>query len=508
MTTPPTLRQSMAWLHTWGGIAACWMLFAIFLTGTICVFEEPITRWMKPERSERLARVGTVDPARAVGLAQRDLERTAPRSDFWSIGLPNAFDPDVRIYWDEAGKRQGARLDPQSGARLPASADRSTEGGYHFITMHHELHAGTIGSWIVGFFVVGMLAALVSGVIVHKRIFKDIFTFRPGRGQRAWLDGHNVAGVLTLPFQAMIAYTGLTLAYSLYMPAAIAAHYPSADAYFADLLNEPPHGEETQIAAPVVALQRLVPVAEARLGQQVSLVYVEHPGDSSASAELYGPEPAELNRLAPARGSVHFAGVSGALLDVRLPEAPRGGAAQQVQDVLSALHMASFGGLAVKWLYFLCGLAGTAMIGSGAILFMVKRRRTSLHEFGAWTPRIYRLIDAVNVAAMAGLAIACIGYFWANRLIPVALEQRAAWEIRAFFAIWLATLAHAALRPARAAWIEQLAALALLCLALPLLGGAQSMLRGDWAGAGVEAVALIVAAVAGWSALRLKHAAR
>ena len=46
-------------------------------------------------------------------------------------------------------------------------------------------------------------------MVTHRRIFKDFFTFRPAKGgQRAWLDAHNVTGVLVLPFYLMITFSG------------------------------------------------------------------------------------------------------------------------------------------------------------------------------------------------------------------------------------------------------------------------------------------------------------
>jgi hypothetical protein len=50
-----------------------------------------------------------------------------------------------------------------------------------------------------------MLTATISGVITHKRIFVDFFTLRWSKGQRSWLDAHNVSAVLALPFHAMIS---------------------------------------------------------------------------------------------------------------------------------------------------------------------------------------------------------------------------------------------------------------------------------------------------------------
>jgi len=107
------------------------------------------------------------------------------------------------------------------------------------------------------------------------------------------------------------------------------------------------------------------------------------------------------------------------------------------------------------------------------------------------------VIEALNVAAIAGIALACIGYFYANRLLPVEWTDRALWEIRAFLWLWLATLLHALVRPSMRAWVEQLAAGAVLCLLLPLLNyltTGQNLLAyataGDGQRAGVELVAL------------------
>jgi uncharacterized iron-regulated membrane protein len=56
------------------------------------------------------------------------------------------------------------------------------------MSFHYTLHGGMAGYWLVGWITACMLLALVSGVVVHKRIFKDFFTFRPGKGSAAgWM---------------------------------------------------------------------------------------------------------------------------------------------------------------------------------------------------------------------------------------------------------------------------------------------------------------------------------
>ena len=75
----------------------------------------------------------------------------------------------------------------------------------------------------------------------------------------------------------------------------------------------------------------------------------------------------------------------------------------------------------------------------------------------------------------------------ANRLLPLDLPGRAAWEIHVFFIAWGLCLLHPLLRRGRRAWVDQLAAGGLLFAALPLLdalttarGPLASWMAGDW----------------------------
>jgi uncharacterized iron-regulated membrane protein len=180
---------------------------------------------------------------------------------------------------------------------------------------------------------------------------------------------------------------------------------------------------------------------------------------------------------------------------------------------LDELHRLHFAGAVIRWIYFLAGLAGTAMMATGAVLFMVKHRQKSLNEFGAGTPHVYRIIDVLNVASIAGLTLACIGYLWSNRLLPLDLAERHEWEVMAFFGVWLAALLHAALRSAARAWREQLWAGAALCVLLPLLNVATTgqhllsyLAQRDIERAAVELTAIALGALLAAAAARVGRA--
>ncbi len=199
-----------------------------------------------------------------------------------------------------------------------------------------------------------------------------------------------------------------------------------------------------------------------------------------------------------------FEGASGQLLQVK----DRVGAAAETRGVLYALHLGRFSDTTLRWLYFIVSLAGTAMVGTGLVMWIVKRRQKlpdpERPYFG------FRLVERLNIAAIAGLSIAMAGMLWANRLLPLDLARRGDWEIHVFFIVWVLTLVHAVLRPAREAWLVQLwAATAALAL-LPLLNAFtttrpfwHSLAQGDWVYAGMDLMLWALAALHALLAMRL-----
>ncbi|MBL6082497.1 PepSY domain-containing protein [Belnapia sp. T18] len=483
-----SFTRSMAWLHTWCGLLFGWLLFAIFLTGTLAIFEHEISAWMRPELRQAGVASREVALARAEGL----LLHMAPRAASWRITLPAADDTEpVMLRWREAGAFATRYMDPASGEVIPV---RDTEGGEFFVDFHANLMAGNTGLWIVAGLGMAMLAALVSGIVIHKRIFRDFFTFRPGmRAQRVWMDGHTLASVLALPFHLMITYTGLAMSFTVYMPVGITMFFDgSAGALRAQVVTQFERPAARQPTEMLPLAQFLAP-AEAILGRDsAETVVVRNPGDTQAVVEIFRRFD---DRIAAVADHVAFDGMTGASLGSQTTW----NRSVLAWRVMVGLHMAQFGGDVLRWLYFLSGLVSTAMIGTGLILFTVKRRVVHATEVS----RFDHAVERVNVAAVAGVLIACIAYFWLNRLLPVGLEERAAWEMGLLLPVWLATLLHAMRRPPARAWAEQISVAAVLSCMLPiidLLTGGSPLVS---AGLGVSATAFACGLASGLLAWRM-----
>src|SRR5690606_16622491 len=128
------------------------------------------------------------------------LRSLAPDSAQWGISLPDARNNTVSAFWRGEGRRcESATIDPATAQPISV---RETVGGEFFYRFHFQLHYLPVlwGRWVAGLCAMFMLVAIISGVITHKKIFIDFFTFRWGKGQRSWLDAHNAFSVLGLPF--------------------------------------------------------------------------------------------------------------------------------------------------------------------------------------------------------------------------------------------------------------------------------------------------------------------
>ena len=455
------LRQSMAWLHTWAGLVSGWMLFAIFVTGTATYYRDDISRWMRPEIPAQTSAPDAAALARAAEVGIEHLKAHGQDAMAWYITLPKPDDPVVSLSWfkDFETPPGEARLDPATGA---PPAIRETHGGdflYHF---HYELSMPMPwGRWIVGACAMAALVAMLSGIVTHRRIFADFFTFRRGKSaQRNWLDAHNVTGVLGLPFHLMITYTGIATLALTYMPWGVYTAYHGDELrFFAET------GQVTAAAKPAGSPGQLAPVgpmvrqALATIPEPIEVLAVNNPGDANARVVVFFEEPHGLSHKHP---QVAFEGATGKVVEVLNGDLKP---ASQTFTTLVGLHEAHFAGAALRVLFTLCGVMGAVMTATGLVLWSVAR----LPKPGEPAFFGLRLVRALNLGTIAGLPAALAAYFLANRLLPVDLASRAQWEVTAFLAAWLLMTGYGLARPHKAAWGELFSACAGLYVAVPVV---------------------------------------
>jgi len=534
-------RQSMSWLHTWTSLLLGWLLYAVFLTGTLSFFQNEITVWMKPELHQS---VNTTSQQQQLTYALQYLNQKGQSAESWNIRFANERQPAIMLNVRQPGegRRRGGEiyLDAQTGHEIKA---RETRGGGFLYRFHFELYGmpRIWGRWIVGIATLLMFVAIISGIITHKKIFKDFFTFRPAKGQRSWLDAHNATAVFALPFHIMITFSGLLLLMHLFMPWAMNMHYGNVRNFY-QILNEPiaqtpeqarllaeqkqkeaaeegrgnrgggRRGEAEQAApvlaaAPMVNLTTLSQSVQQGWGDNpISSIRVNKPNTIEADVQFNATRTTTLldRESVP---SLKFNAVTGQPIDEAKPV---NSASKAIYTLVTWLHMARGVDSVLRWLLFLSGVLGTMMIASGLILWVVKRI-PDVQKLG-YKPFGHRVVEVLNITAITGLPIACAAYFFANRVIPAQLAERSPLEINVFFIVWLLCLVHAAVRAHRPAWLEQLALAAAMFLFIPILNlvtGGQtlwmSIYHGQWMIASFDLVCIILGLIFIYSYYKLKR---
>ena len=493
----------MNWLHTWAGVGLGALLFAIFWMGTLSVFDREIDLWMMP--MTRLAAGDAQASFEALGPAIADA--AAARSPYLSAIFPTERQPAIRLLWSGTAGSVLRYMDPATGAALP---DPGTLAGTGFLyPFHYMLHirAGRLGAWLVGFASMTMLVLCVSGVVIHRKIFTDFFTFRVARKpRRLILDLHNMTGVLGLPFHFVITLSGLIIFFATYFPGVVQLAYDGDRRAFIretlDAYSRPPLGRPGTIAS----LDAMV--AEARrpwTGEGSLIVFVSHPGDAGAYVEISRPREGRINGLGDA---AYFDAATGSLLHRRANILP----VLAAERFVLGLHVVQFRHWTLRWLYFWLGLLGCVLIATGYLFWLESRRhKHATHGFSS-----VRLVEGLTIGSLTGIVIATFAFFVVNRLLPLgasfAGQDRASLEISIFYLVWLASFVHAWLRSSRA-WAEQCCVVALLAAAAVLLNW---LTTGDhlvrslahrhlWPIAGMDAMLLLAAAIALTAANRLRR---
>lgn len=490
---PGGLRSAFNWFHTWFGLFVGGLLFVIFWTGTLAVFDREIDRWMMPDT--RIAEAPAITADQLLPIAQE----LAPNARDWMIALPDERTPVAQIMATSAeGATISRYVDP---ATLDVLPDQGTLGGERFFYPYHfnlHIHVFGIGLVLCALAAVVMVALCISGIVIHRKIFADFFTLRIVRKpQRTTLDLHNLSGVLALPFHLMIAFTGVAIFTYTYLPSAQMVVFAGDPASAGGgWFSRPAAGEP---GGPLVSLEAVRDKAAAYWqDERPAISRVIHPGDANAYVEVQRTSGRTISYRSGTRA--WFDGTSGEFL-----AATPYTATTAAYEFLYGIHAIQFDHWALRWVYFLSGLAGCVLIATG-MLFWAQSRRKRHEKLGL---RGTRLVEALSVGLTAGLLIATLAFFIANRLLPLGIEGRAAIEVWIFHIVWICALLQAFVRP-RQAWAEQAWAVVAGCLLALVLNAVttsdalpRAIMRGLWPIAGFDLVLLASAAIAAWAAVKL-----
>ena len=501
-------------VHTWAGILSGLALFIAFYAGALTVFKEPLRRWSTPPATlvqpvpmdavqPLIVQTLTTTPGAARGFTLKiEGWQAIPRLE-WQVRAPGADDHDestARHYAATTVDGDSVRVAEWPPSRL-----------VEFIDVLHRVVGLPVDSdpnrWIMGVICVLYTVALVSGVVVVlPSLVKDLFAMRTGRNRkRMWLDAHNAVGIVSLPFHIVMALSAVVFAYhdQIYTVQDRFVH----EGAWAQAFSRPAASADTPPRNPADMLtpSRLVQIArEASPGFRPHELQYAQPMGPRPVVRVWGRHPEGVSPRALG-GFAAIDPYSGKLLSTDYLSGAQSTPNLFISSFF-ALHMASFGGTVVPWLYFLLGLAGAWLFYSGNLLWVETRRKA--RRKGGEMP-VQRRDTALMAAATVGVCLGCIAgvslTLAAAKWLPGRVHDMAAWHVGIYYVVFFACTVWAFISGAARAAAPLLWLAAACTLAIPassVLGWLlpDSDAWGDSALWGVDATALIGALALAWIA--------
>lgn len=363
----PGLRRVVRRVHLCLGLGLGALMALAGLTGAVLVFYVEIDRALHPE----LAVAGSAD-ARSWDRALATVRAAYPgKTGPWRFevtGRPGAIPARYYNPPETAGRDFAPMLvwlspDGRRVLRRDYWGDTAMTWIYD---LHYRLQLGKPGGEVFGWAGLALLALLLSGLWAWWPRGRWAKAMRFKRGAvpvRRLHDWHKLAGLAGMPLLLVLTGTGVMLALPHESDAVLAAT-------LGPVAPMPMVHARAAGGAPISAA-RAVAVARFAL-PHARLRWIEVPGDDGHGVfRLRMQQPSDPGARFP-HSFVHVDPASGRVLAIS--DAERAGASNTVNAWLHPLHDGSAGGMVLRVLTVLAGLAGAALFVTGLWRWLVRRR--------------------------------------------------------------------------------------------------------------------------------------
>ncbi|MEM1113165.1 MAG: PepSY-associated TM helix domain-containing protein [Pseudomonadota bacterium] len=451
--------------HTLVGIVLGWLLYLVNFSGTVSVLVDEIKLWEDPAlRSAGFANA-PLDPifqqlAADASASEVDIYLPRDGSGVYQVYTTHGFGDEQRHTKSYYNSASSEHVDARGG-----------EGVAQWVEYLHRyllIMPKDLGRALVGLTGIFMLLLILNGIVIHQRIDRDLYKVRWHRSFHVkWKDLHNATGLWTLPFGIVIAFSGVIVGTVILFALTIAVPVTKGN------INE--FEEMVEYDAPVPpayfgAANTLVNADEAlrRVEETTGLIprglLMNRGNDGGIHLKVLAESTTELVYDAPiwvhpANGEVlnHYnAGVIGSFHDAF---------ATRIFVAMEKLHYAHFGGLAVKLIYLISGLAISLCVVTGMLIYFEKRLRG---PSGSLSEKSYHWLSLINAGMLAGLPLAYIVIFFVDRLLVSMPDGRYTIVGATFFGAWAAAVSYCCLvGQARKGARHLMCLTGVLCVALP-----------------------------------------
>jgi uncharacterized iron-regulated membrane protein len=411
---PKNETKLMVAVHGWSGILLGLVLYAVVLTGTAAVFAEEIGIWSSGHMSSTSAF------ERPVGQNVQALGSQTPTKYHEGVDLFEVGDHDLGAFFhrheiDPDGElvsrgifyrvnSNGQVIDRQAGTSEEVFGPRNDDALSHFLVdTHVRLHLpNPWGLLLTGILGLAMLVAAVSGLMIHRHLFKDIFTLRRKANPVLFnRDRHSVAGTWSLPFAFILAFTGSFFSFfgTVGVPiVAMAAFGGDVQALNSSVFGNP--GQADPRPAPTSGIDRITRDAIQRTGEIPTFVTIENFGRADAKVTTF--HPPEKGGVLPI--SLLYDGADGRFEQVKPLIGTKPSAGGALAGIMSPLHFGNFAGILSKAVWFGLGFAMCYVTLTGLRLWVV-RRVNETRSLG-WLDRMVTIVGLGLPFALLCTAVA------------------------------------------------------------------------------------------------------
>lgn len=399
--------------HTVSGIVISFALYVIFFAGAFTLFKEEFYQWENPVTRRKLAHKIDYDEV------LKDLKRKVPLFDLSediTIVTTSEKRPLVNIYGHlivPKGKPEEHHYTSYSPATGEFSKEEKSTIGETLYRLHFFDQIPFLGRYLSGFVALFFAFAVVTGLMIHwQNILTKFHGFSlKGSLKNLWTNSHTVFGLLGLPFQLMYAITGAyyMLSFLVLLPVVVVFFDGNQEKAINAIFEE--RSMEVSEKSPLTDKnQKLTNILDDlhKKNPELELHYLQikhyDHEDAIVSASL------ENGKTFAGDGSVTVRMKYGKVISNLLPGTKT--YAQSALFGISRLHFATFGGLALKIVYFLLALFSCYVIISGVLLWKEARNKKNYtdkqkrfhHQVTMWYLAIcFALFPAVAVLFCAEL---------------------------------------------------------------------------------------------------------
>lgn len=416
-------------IHSWVGILFGLLIYVICFTGSIALFQKELWLWERPYLD-----LGFDGDRVKIDQAVRDvLEHYPQNPGAVSVELPHYYYPAIKINVVGGGLWNIHNYHPQSG--LPI--DITELGLSRFLkSIHTDLWLPSpYGRYLVGVLGLVFIFMIVLGLVIHRHIFKDLFTFRPYRSLRLlYSDAHKALGVWGILFHLMISYTGALLGLAGILTGIMAfGVYEGGKKEVVESIygkSSAPSG----IQASMINLDELLAqVKNYSRGSQVERLTIRNARDKNVTITVSVHDYQTASTLSGPK-VLTYDGVHGELLNE--VSAFNQGTGFRIYEGVQPLHYGTYGGIVLKLVYALLGLSSSMIVITGILIWLEKRCGQVRSKVSQ-----YRMLSCLALGVIAGLPLATFSAFYATRLFS-DISDRLFWIGLVYFSVWVLTVVY------------------------------------------------------------------